>query len=95
MATYLIVNIVFIAFVTLVLRIKPIIPTRHKLLMLVLLTILTAIFDSLLISFGIVEYDLTKITGIRIGTAPIEDFFYPLLAVIIIPAIWEKLHNKS
>ncbi|RYF29253.1 MAG: lycopene cyclase domain-containing protein [Chloroflexi bacterium] len=59
--------------------------------------IMTAVFDSLLIAVGIVGYDLDKILGIYIGKAPIEDFFYAILAAIIIPALWnrnEKNHDQ-
>jgi lycopene cyclase domain-containing protein len=47
------------------------------------------VFDSLIIAAGIVGYDTAKILGIYIGTAPIEDFMYALLAAVIVPALWK------
>jgi lycopene cyclase domain-containing protein len=51
--------------------------------------ILTAVFDNLIILAGIVGYDETKILGISIGVAPIEDFAYTVVAVLLVPAIWK------
>jgi lycopene cyclase domain-containing protein len=53
--------------------------------------LLTAIFDNLIILNGIVGYDSTKISGIMIGAAPIEDFFYTLAAVLIVPSVYTFL----
>lgn len=90
MATYLILNVAFLAIVALLFRIRPRIPKRHWIAMFCILMIMTAVFDSLLIAVGIVGYDLDKILGIYIGKAPIEDFFYAILAAIIIPLIWNR-----
>ena len=50
--------------------------------------VLTAIFDNAIIGFGIVDYDPEKISGVRLGVAPIEDFAYTLAAAMIVPAVW-------
>lgn len=55
---------------------------------LTVLIIATAIFDSIIVGVGIVAYDEAKILGLRVIRAPIEDFFYTLLAGIIIPTVW-------
>lgn len=55
------------------------------------LMVLTALFDNVMIAAGLFAYDDTHISGIRIGAAPIEDFAYPLAAVILLPAIWARL----
>ncbi|MDO5635281.1 MAG: lycopene cyclase domain-containing protein [Micrococcus sp.] len=57
-------------------------------LALVLLTVLTAVFDSLIIGFGIVDYTEANISGLRIGLAPIEDFTYPLAGVALLTGLW-------
>ncbi|MDA7761319.1 lycopene cyclase domain-containing protein [Aquiluna sp.] len=49
---------------------------------------LTAIFDNVIIGTGIVAYDSEKISGITIGFAPIEDFAYTLLAIIVVPSLF-------
>ncbi len=95
MATYLLVNLAFIIAVVLVFRVKPTVVSRLTLLVLVVLLILTAVFDSLIVGFGIVGYDAQKILGIYVGNAPIEDFFYAVLAVILVPAIWGLEGKKN
>lgn len=91
MAKYLILNIVFIILVLLVFRIKPRIPKRVWWITLLIMLILTAIFDSLIVGFDIVGYNLNNISQIYIFKAPIEDFAYTLLAVILIPFIWGSI----
>lgn len=55
---------------------------------------MTAIFDNLIIGTKIVEYDQSKISGIVIGLAPIEDFAYTLAAVVLVPALWRLFGRK-
>jgi lycopene cyclase domain-containing protein len=55
---------------------------------------MTAVFDNLIIGSGIVAYDETKILGLKIFLAPIEDFAYTLAAVLMIPAIWNSLRSR-
>jgi lycopene cyclase domain-containing protein len=50
--------------------------------------IMTAIFDNIMISAGLVGYSESKITGVFVGVAPIEDFAYAVAAVVLLPAIW-------
>lgn len=52
------------------------------------LIILTLAFDNLLILLGMYSYAPEKILGIHLWLAPIEDFMYPLLAALIVPAVW-------
>lgn len=90
MATYLILNLLFMAIVIIALRITPRKPPVTWLIMFGVLIMLTAVFDSLIITAGIVGYDIDKILGIYIGKAPIEDFFYAIMAAIVIPILWKK-----
>ncbi len=94
MATYIVLNTVFMIIVAALLRINHVRYSRTILATLVVLLVLTAIFDNLIVSLAIVDYDPAKILGIKIGVAPIEDFMYALLAVMIIPTIWHKLEAK-
>lgn len=57
-------------------------------LALVVMLIMTAIFDNMIIGFGLVDYDPALISGVRIGVAPIEDFAYTALAMIVVPVVW-------
>lgn len=69
---------------------------RLKPLLLTLLSMLlmTAIFDNLIIGSGIVAYDESKISGLKIFLAPIEDFAYTIAAVLTMPAIWNSLRSR-
>ena len=58
------------------------------------LLVLTAIFDSIIVGLDIVGYSADKILGLYIGSAPVEDFFYAVLAAIIMPVLWNKLGDK-
>lgn len=93
MATYLLVNLIFIVLVIGVLRVRLVRPSRAVWLSLVALLVLTAIFDSLIVGFGIVGYDVDKILGVYIGKAPIEDFFYAVMALLIVVTVWKKLES--
>jgi lycopene cyclase domain-containing protein len=57
--------------------------------------LLTAIFDNLIIASGIVAYDSSKISGIFIGLAPIEDFAYTIAAVLIVPSVWSAMTRRK
>ena len=94
MATYLILNIIVVLVVCAALYrwLRP--PTKVWFMTLFALLFLTAIFDNVIIGFDIVRYSSDKILGLYVGMAPIEDFMYPLLAVIIIPALWRLFEAK-
>lgn len=47
-----------------------------------------------MIALGLFTYAPDKILGIHIVLAPVEDFMYPLLAVLMIPVLWNKLGEK-
>lgn len=66
------------------------IPPKTWWITLVLLLLLTLLFDNIIIWAGIVEYDTSKLLGIFAGYAPIEDFFYAILAASIVPILWER-----
>lgn len=55
---------------------------------------LTLVFDNLIIASGIVEYDPQKISGIRLGVAPIEDFAYTLVALVLVPSLFNFLRIR-
>lgn len=52
------------------------------------LFVLTAIFDNLMIGTGLMAYSREHTSGVTIGLAPIEDFAYPLAALILLPSLW-------
>jgi len=53
----------------------------------------TAIFDNVIIGTGVVAYDPTRISGARIGLAPIEDFAYAIAAAVLLPSLWMLLRR--
>lgn len=59
------------------------------------LMVFSIVFDNIMIGIGLVAYDTSKISGIYIGVAPIEDFFYTLVAVILLPSVWELMASGA
>lgn len=59
------------------------------------LVALTAVFDTVMIAAGLFTYTDAHLLGPRIGLAPIEDFAYPLAAVILLPALWARLRRND
>lgn len=91
--TYTLLNLVFLGIVAL-LAVAAVLARRSPDwravgLAAILLMTLTAIFDNVIIGTGLVDYDDSLISGVRIGVAPIEDFAYTLAALVLLPALWE------
>jgi len=61
----------------------------------VITLVLTAAFDNLMIASGLFAYSAEHRSGIAIGLAPIEDFAYPIVAVLLLPAVWELLSPRA
>lgn len=55
----------------------------------------TAIFDNAIIGFGLVAYDESKIWGVKIGLAPIEDFAYSIAVVLLATSIAALMKKKA
>lgn len=95
MATYIVLNLLFLAAVLGVLAWRKLLTFgRPVWATLALLLVTTIVFDSLLIYLGMFTYPADKILGIRVGLAPIEDLFYALLAGLAVPAIWKGLDRE-
>jgi lycopene cyclase domain-containing protein len=95
--TYLLLNIVFLilaaGIAAVALRLRPGF-RRHLPAVAVALgvvLVLTAVFDNVMIGIGLVDYDPSRINGLRLGLAPIEDFAYPVAATLLLPALWALL----
>ncbi|HQY32513.1 lycopene cyclase domain-containing protein [Actinotalea sp.] len=93
--TYVLVSLPFVLLAALALvparrRVVP----RALLAALVALWVLTAVFDNLMISAGLVDYAAEHISGLRVGVAPLEDFTYPLAGVLLLPALWHLLGGR-
>jgi lycopene cyclase domain-containing protein len=59
------------------------------------LVVLTALFDSIMISFDLFRYDTTALLGLRIARVPIEDFAWPVAAALALPALWALLGRRA
>jgi lycopene cyclase domain-containing protein len=59
------------------------------------LALLTVVFDNLMIAAGFFDYGAGHITELRIGLVPVEDFAYPLAALLLLPALWWGLGERG
>lgn len=92
MATYLILNVIVLASVVVALKAWGALRLDKAMFVtLGILMITTAIFDSLIIHFDLCDYNPDHILGIYIIKAPVEDFFYSLIAGLLIPNLWHKV----
>jgi len=101
--TYLVLNAVFLVVpvLLLVLALLRLRRSRHPAplltaggIALAVVLLLTAVFDNVLVGLGIVGYDESRISGLRIGVAPIEDFAYAVAAAIGLPSLWILLRRE-
>lgn len=97
--TYTLLNVVFLGLVA-VLAVAAILARRSPDwraigLAAILMLTLTAVFDNVIIGTGLVAYDDSLISGVRIGLAPIEDFAYTVAALVLLPAVWELLPRRG
>jgi len=57
--------------------------------------VLTLIFDPIIILLNVVAYDPTKILGLYVFGAPIEDLSYALYAACVVPLIWQRIGEND
>ncbi len=60
----------------------------------VVLFILTAVFDTVMIATGLFHYSPEHLLGVHIGLAPLEDFTYPLAGAVLLPTLWAALRAR-
>ena len=60
-------------------------------LALAVLLVLTAAFDNIMISVGLVAYGEAQRLGWSVGVAPVEDFTYTIAGALLLPAVWHLL----
>jgi small toxic polypeptide LdrA/B/C/D len=58
---------------------------------LAILMAFSMVFDNVIILMGLVAYDTSSLSGVFIGVAPIEDFFYTVAAVALLPSLWDLM----
>jgi lycopene cyclase domain-containing protein len=54
---------------------------------LVVLMVLTVVFDNLMIASDLFRYDDAQTTGVAVGLAPVEDLAWPLAAALGLPSL--------
>ncbi|MFB7800547.1 lycopene cyclase domain-containing protein [Isoptericola sp. NPDC056134] len=54
----------------------------------VVLVVLTVVFDSLMIAADLFRYDDAALLGVRVWLTPLEDLAWPVVAVLLLPALW-------
>jgi len=92
---YLALNLIFLAVSFFALFLVPKNRWPAYLVGMLPMILITAVFDNLIVSTGIVGYDASKISGFMVGAAPIEDFAYTIAAVLIVPSVWSAVLNRK
>ncbi|MFC8598645.1 lycopene cyclase domain-containing protein [Isoptericola sp. NPDC057191] len=54
----------------------------------VVLVALTVVFDSLMIAADLFRYDESALLGVRVWLTPVEDLAWPVVAALLLPALW-------
>lgn len=98
--TYVALNAIFLVLVSALLVVTASVfgrrlPWRAMLITLAIMLVLTAIFDNVIIGIGLVAYDDSLLSGMRIGVAPIEDFSYTVAVAVIVPCVWILTERKA
>ena len=93
---YLALNVVFMLMAFVVLNVitrKS--PWRAIGWTLLVMCLVTLIFDNVIVGLGIVDYDSSKISGLLLGLVPIEDFAYTVVSVLTVSSIWHLMTRKK
>ncbi|WP_104109510.1 lycopene cyclase domain-containing protein [Arthrobacter sp. N199823] len=61
----------------------------------VVLLVLTLIFDNVMIASGLFDYAGHTLNGLHVGLAPIEDFAYPLGGALLLSGLWILLIGRG
>ena len=87
--TWFITGVLVVTAILLLLGVRPRVQAMVGSLLVV--GVLTAIFDNAIIGAGLVAYDESTLSGVMVGLAPVEDFAYTFAGAILIPMVWEAL----
>lgn len=89
--TYLLINVAFTAVALLLLLPKlATLKARPWITSLLIVGVMTLVFDNLIVGLQIVGYNPALISGIRLGYAPLEDFGYLVTGSFLVPALWQR-----
>ncbi|MFC7375817.1 MULTISPECIES: lycopene cyclase domain-containing protein [unclassified Brachybacterium] len=59
------------------------------------LTILTAIFDNIMMAAGLFDFGHGHTLGWRLGLMPLEDFLYPVVGSLLLAGVRELLASRQ
>ena len=59
------------------------------------LVVLTVIFDNVMIASGLFDYGGHTLNGLRLGLAPIEDFAYPVGGALLLTGLWTMFTRRE
>jgi len=94
--TYLVLNAAFtIAALTMTHLFRGKTSFKYVLFTAAAILVFTMFGDNYIVGSGIVAYDVTKILGLKMGTAPIEDFAYAVVAAFVVPVLWNALGKRK
>jgi lycopene cyclase domain-containing protein len=62
---------------------------------LVVLVVLTIVFDNLMIAADLFRYDDARTTGLAVGLAPVEDLAWPVAAALGLPSLALLLDHSA
>jgi len=91
--TYLILNVLFCLTIIVLFARKFKKPSKAWWITLLVVLLLTLIFDNLAIWAGFFTYSPERILGLHIGLAPLEDFFYAFMVCLLVPLLLDRFKN--
>lgn len=97
--TYLVLDVVFLALAGLVVLaahlrgVRPLL--RAIAWSMLVLAVMTIVFDNLMIAAGLFEFDDDHLVGLRFWRAPVEDLGYPFAVALLLPALWHLLGRRT
>lgn len=94
-ATYLVLNSSVLVILAIAFRRYAVRDGRTWRILALHLIPLTIVFDSLCIAIGIFGYNPATISGLKLGPMPIEDLFYTVAAILVVPALWKLYGSKK
>lgn len=59
------------------------------------LLVLTVVFDSVMILADLFRFDEESLLGVRLWHAPLEDLAWPVVAGLLLPALWELVGPRE
>lgn len=94
--TYVVLSVVVLAIVAVAtVPVLRRLPRRPLLLTALVLLALTVVFDNIIVGVGLVAYDESLISGVKMPIAPVEDLAYAIAAVMLVPVLWELLGRSE